>query len=180
MADVTLRDAGGILKYGGGIIKVSECDDAGGTPSADQTELGYIEVTEFINEVSEEIIKDETGSQVKKVYGDRTVQLNATLMQTNVEVIDFLLGAENKFYQLYYKMSKTGDVNAKTQELFGGICQITPAVRIKSNEKRIPISITFLKNESAITITSPKTTYDAVEADDIVIPAGAYMKIVES
>lgn len=180
MADVNLKDSGGIVKYGGGILKVSACDDAGGTVSADQTDLGYIEVTEFIDEVTEEIIKDETGSQVKKVYGDRSVQLNCTLMQTNVEVLDFIKAAEGKFYQLYYKMTKTADINGKTAELFGGICQITPSIRVRSGEKKIPISITFLNNESAITVATPNTTYGAVETDNVVIAANGFYKIVEN
>lgn len=180
MADVNLKDSGGIVKYGGGILKVSECDDAGGTVSSDYTDLGYIEVTEFIDEVTEEVIKDETGSQVKKVYGDRMVQLNATLMQTNVEVLDFIIGAKSKYYQLYYKMTKTADVNGKTQELFGAICQITPSIRVRSGDKKIPVSITFLNNESAITVTAPNTAYGAVETDNVVIAANGFYKIVEN
>ena len=180
MADATFKDAGGIIKYGGGILKVSACDDAGGTVSADYTDLGYIEVTEFIDEVTEEIIKDETGSQVKKVYGDRTVQMNATLMQSNVEVLDFIKAAQNLYYQLYYKMSKTNDMNGKTQELFGGICQITPSFRVRSGEKRIPISITFLNNEAAIAIATPNTVYGSVHASTVNIAANGFYDIVET
>lgn len=180
MSDTTLKDAGGIFKYGGGVLKVSECDDAGGTVSADYTDLGYIEVTEFIDEVSEEVIKDETGSQVKKVYGDRTVQLNATLMQTNVEVLDFIIGSKAKYFQLYYKSSKTGDSNGKTQELFGGIVQITPAIRVRSGERKLPISITFLNNEAAITIATPNTTYGSIRSTTVTIPANEFYDIVET
>lgn len=180
MADANLKDAGGVIKHGGGILQVSECDDAGGSVSVDQTNLGFIEVTEFIDEVSETIYRDETGNQIKKVYEDRVVQLNATLMQTNVEILDFLKAASTKYYQLYYKSSKTGDMNGKTQELFGGICQITPSFRVRSGEKRIPISILFLENQTAITITGANTTYGAIETDNVVIAANGYYKIVEN
>lgn len=180
MADVNLKDAGMVIKHGGGIILLSECDDAGGTVSADQTTLPFIEVTEFIDEVSETIYRDETGNQIKKVYEDRVVQMNATLMQTDQATIDFIKAASTKYYQLYYKMSKTGEMNAKTQELFGAICQITPSIRVRSGEKRIPISILFLENQKAITITAPNTTYGAIETDNVVIAANGYYKIVEN
>lgn len=180
MADANYKDAGAVIKYGGGILKVSACDDQGGTVSTDQTELGYLEVTEFIDEVPEEIIKDETGGQVKKVYGDRVVQLNATLMNSQTDLLTFLKAAEGLYYQLYYKMSKTNDMNGKTQELFGGICQITPSFRVRSGEKKIPISITFLNNETAISIATPQTTYGSVHSSTVSIAANGYYKILET
>jgi hypothetical protein len=81
---------------------------------------------------------------------------------------------------LYYKTTKTGDVNAKTQELFVGICQIKPSFRIQSGQKRIPITIQFLPNETAITISTPATLFESVETDNVIIAANAYYKIVEN
>lgn len=180
MADVNLKDSGKVIKHGGGILILSECDDAGGSVSPDQTTMPFIEVTEFTDELTSEIYRDETGNQVRKVYQDRTVQLNVTLMQTDADTIAFIRSAETKYYQLYYKMSKTGDMNAKTQELFGAICQITPAVKITSGTKRLPIEILFLENQASITISLPNTTYSSIVTTDVVIPAKAYYKIVEN
>ncbi|MGV8131185.1 MAG: hypothetical protein ACP5N7_03760, partial [Candidatus Pacearchaeota archaeon] len=109
MADVNLKDAGKVIKHGGGILIVSECDDAGGTVSSDQTTLPFIQETGFVDKVSETIYRDETGNQIKKVYEDRLVQLDVTLMQTDAATIDFIKTASTKYYQLYYKMSKTND-----------------------------------------------------------------------
>lgn len=180
MADVNLKDKGGIVKYGGGVLRVSECSDAGVLVGSDFTDLGYIEVTDFKDDRAEEKTFDETGAIVKRNYGDRDILFEATLMQTNVEVLDFIMAAENKYYTLYYKATKTGDINAKTQELFAGICQIKPSIRIQSGQKRLPISIQMLPNESAISITTPATLFESVETDTVVIAANAYYKIVEN
>jgi len=180
MADVNLKDAGMVIKHGGGILLLSECDDAGGTVSADQTTMPFIEVTEFIDEVASEIYRDETGNQIKKVYQDRVVQLNVTLMQTDATTIAFLKAAETKYYQLYYKMSKTSDMNAKTQELFGAICQITPSIRVASGTKRIPIEILLIENQAEISIATPQTTYGSVHSSTVVIPIRGYYKILET
>lgn len=180
MADVNYKDAGGVIKHGGGRLRLAACDDQGVVSVVDFIDLGYIEVTEWIDEVGSTIYRDETGNQIKKVYEDRVVQLNATLMQTNVEILDFIKAAGTLYYQLYYKASKTGDMNSKTQELFGAICQITPSVRIRSGEKRLPIEILFLENQNAINIATPNTNYESVETDTVVIAANAYYKIVEN
>ena len=180
MADNNMKDAGGVIKHGGGVLRLQACSDAGVVSSVDFIDLGFIEVTEFIDEVGETIYRDETGNQIKKVYEDRVVQLNATLMQTNVEILDFLKAASTLYYQLYYKASKTGDMNSKTQELFGGICQITPSFRVRSGEKRIPISILFLENQAEISIATPQTNYESVHASTVVIAARGYYKIVET
>ena len=180
MADNNMKDAGGVIKHGGGVLRLQACSDQGVVSVVDFIDLGYIEVTEFIDDVGSEIYRDETGNQIKKVYQDRLVQLNATLMQTNVEIIDFIKAAGTLYYQLYYKASKTNDMNGKTQELFGAICQITPSVKIASGTKRLPIEILFLENQNQITISTPATNYESVRTADAVILANGYYKIYES
>lgn len=182
MADTNLKDKGGIFKHGGGVLRVVSCDDAGTTPGTDFTDLGYIEVTEFYDERGDEDIFDETGKVVKRRTTNRSVGMDVTLMQSNVELIDWLIGTntESSYWHLYYKRSKTGDVNAKTQELFAAIVQIKPSVRIRSGDQKIPIRIVFLPNEAAVTITAPNTLFESVETDNVVIAAGGYYKIVEN
>jgi hypothetical protein len=182
MADTNLKDKGGIFKHGGGVLRVVSCDDAGGTPGTDFVDLGYIEITEFYDERGDEDIFDETGKVIKRRTTERTVGLDATLMQANVEVVDWLMttNTESSYWHLYYKRSKTGDVNGKTQELFAAIAQIKPSIRIKSGEQKIPIRIVFLPNESAVTISSPNTLFESVYASSVVIAANTYWKIVET
>jgi hypothetical protein len=180
MSDNNMKDAGAVIKHGGGVLRLQACSDVGVVSNVDFTDLGHIEVTEFVDDVSPEIYRDETGNQIKKVYQDRVVQLTATLMQTNVEILDFIKAAETLYYQLYYKASKTNDMNGKTQELFGAICQITPSIKITSGAKRIPIEILFLQNENAITISTPATNYGSVRTTDAVIAANGYYKIYET
>jgi hypothetical protein len=182
MADTNLKDKGGIFKHGGGVLRVVSCTDAGGTPGTDFTDLGYIEVTEFYDERGDEDIFDETGKQVKRRSTDRTVGMDVTLMQADAGVIDWLMttNTESSYWHLYYKRSKTGDVNGLTQELFAAIAQIKPSIRIRSGDQKIPIRIVFLPNETAITITAPATLFESVETDNVVIAANAYWKIVEN
>jgi hypothetical protein len=180
MASVNLKDVGGVVKHGGGVLRVIECNDSGTLTGSDYTDLGYIEVTEVYDTTDEEKVFDETGKIIRRNEGNRDVGINVTLMQTNKEVIDFIKGARNKFYTLYYKMSKTGDVNTKTQELFAGICTINPSFKISSGQKKIPVTIQFLPNETAITITAPNTLFGAVATANVSIPANAYYSIVET
>lgn len=182
MADTNLKDKGGIFKHGGGVLRLVSCTDEGGTPGTDFVDLGYIEVTEFYDERGDEDIFDETGKVVKRRTTNRTVGMDVTLMQANAEVIDWLMttNTESSYWHLYYKRSKTGDVNAKTQELFAAIVQVKPSIRIRSGEQKIPIRIVFLPNESAVTITAPNTLFESVYASNVVIAANSYYKIVES
>ena len=182
MADLNLKDKGGIFKHGGGVLRLVTCTDAGGTPGTDFNDLGYVEVTEFYDERGDEDIFDETGKIVKRRTTDRSVGLDVTLMQANLEIFTFLMttNTESSYYHLYYKRSKTGDVNSLTQELFAAIVQVKPSFRIRSGEQKIPIRIVFLPNEAEITITAPNTLFESVETDNVVIPINAYYKIVEN
>lgn len=180
MADVNMKDIGGITKYGGGVLRLSDCSDAGVLTGADFIDLGYIEVTEFFDDRDEEKVYDETGNIVQRKYGNRDVGMTATLMQSNAAILDFLIAAEDKYYTLYYKASKTGDMNGKTQELFVAIAKIKPAFRVQSGQKKVPISITFLPNETQVTISTPQTLFESIAATTITIAAGAYYDIVEN
>jgi hypothetical protein len=103
-------------------------------------------------------------------------------MQANAEVFTWLMttNTESSYWHLYYKRSKTSDVNGLTQELFAAIAQVKPSFRIRSGEQKIPIRIVFLPNEAEITITAPNTLFESVETDNVVIPINAYYKIVEN
>jgi hypothetical protein len=182
MADLNLKDKGGIFKHGGGTLRLVSCTDAGGSPGTDFVDLGYIEVTEFYDERGDEDIFDETGKVIKRRTTNRSVGLDATLMQANVEVTDWLVGTntESSYWHLYYKRSKTGDVNAKTQELFAAIVQVKPSYRIRSGDQKIPIRIVFLPNETAVTISAPATLFESVRTSDVVIAADTYYEITET
>ncbi len=180
MAIINLKDKGGVIKHSGGVLRVSECDDTGVLSGSDSTDLGYIEVSEFFDEYTEEKVYDETGDVIAKKLGDRDVGMTATLMQSNKEIIDFIRGAKDKFYTLYYKLTKTKGINAKTQELFVGIVTIKPSFRIQSGQKKIPISIQFLPNESQIIISSPNTLFGSVATSNVTIPVRDYYTIVET
>lgn len=182
MADTILKDLGSVVKYGGGIIRLSECSDAGVLIGSDYTELPYLEVTERFDERDEEKVYDETGNIIKRRYGNRDVGLTATLMQVDAATLDFIMAAEFKYYTLYYKVTKTTAINGKTQELFAGIVQLKPSFRIQSGQQKIPISFTFLPNPNttSITIATPNTLFDAVETDSVTIEAGQYYDVVEN
>lgn len=183
MADLNLKDKGGIFKHGGGALRVVTCSDAGVVIGTDFTDLGYIEVTEFYDERGDEDIFDETGKVVKRRTTDRTVGMDVTLMQANVEIITWLMetNTEQTYYHLYYKRSKSGDVNGKTQELFAAIAQIKPSIRIRSGDQKIPIRIVFLPNESAVVIdNTPTNLFDSLALGDVTIAADTYWEIVET
>jgi hypothetical protein len=181
MAVNDYTDKGFVTKYGGGILKVREVSDAGVYTSGDTYVLGYLETTTIKYEKPKEDINDETGNTVKTLFGNAMVGLTGVLMQSGANLLDFLRDlTEAKFYQLYYKMTPTGDLNGITQELFAGIAVITPKFELVSGTRRPPFEITFLKNDSAITITTPDSVYGCVETDTVTIAAGKYYEIVEN
>ncbi len=180
MAAINLKDLGGVVKYGGGVLRVVECDDAGTLVSSDYTDLGYIEVTDVFDELEEELVYDETGNLIKRRDGNRSVGMAVTLMQTNKEIIDFIKNSKNKYYTLYYKMSKTNDINSKTQELFAGIASIKPSFRITSGQKKVPITISFMPNESQISISTPNTLFGSVRSTAVTIDVREYYTITET
>lgn len=181
MATVDYTDKGAIRKYGGGILKIRPVSDVGVYSSGDTYVLGYLQDTTLRYEKPVEDIVDETGNTVASLPGSATVKLTGMLMQSNMTLLDFLRDStESLYYQLYYKMSPTGDFNSLTQELFGGICVIKPMLEVKAGAKRIPFEITFLKNDSAITISTPDSVFGSVETDTVTIAAGKYYEITEN
>ena len=181
MAVNNYTDKGFVSKYGGGILKVREVDDAGAYTSGDTYVLGYLETTSIKYEKPKEDINDETGNTIKTLFGNAAVGMTGVLMQSGANILDFLRDStEAKYYQLYYKMTPTGDLNGVTQELFAGIAVITPKFELVSGTRRPPFEITFLKNDAAITIETPDTPYGCVETDTVTIAAGKYYEIVEN
>lgn len=181
MATTDFTDKGFISKYGGGVLEVREVDDAGAYSSGNTTIFGYIQETSFKYEKTKEDIKDETGATIKSLAGDAEVVLTGILMQSNTTLLDFLRDStENKYYQLFYKMTPTGDLNGVTQELFGAICVFTPKFELVSGTRRPAFEITFLKNDSEITIASPDGVFNCVETDTVTIAATKYYELVEN
>jgi len=181
MATNDYTDKGYISKYGGGILKVREVDNAGAYTSGDTYVFGYIQETSFKYEKPKEDIPDETGAIIKTLAGNASVVLTGIFMQSNMTLLDFLRdNTENTYWQLYYKMVPTGNLNGLTQELFGGICVITPKFELVSGTRRPPFEITFLKNDSAISIPNPDSVFGSVETGTVTIDAGKYYEIVEN
>ena len=181
MATNDYTDKGYISKYGGGVLEVREVDDAGTWTSGNTFIFGYIQETSFKYEKPTEDIKDETGATIKSLAGDAEVVMTGVFMQSNTTLLDFLRDTtENKYYQLFYKMSPTGDLNGVTQELFGGICVFTPKFELVSGTRRPAFEIKFLKNDAAITIETPDNVFNCVETDTVTIALGKYYEIVEN
>jgi len=178
------KDKGAITKYGGGVLKVKEVNDDGSdiTPAGTVQDLGYVdEISVKRNESSREKIYDETGKLVKVNRGTIDEGLTGFYLQSNKDLTDFLDAAVSGYYQLYYKMSPTGDVNGKTQELFVGIAQISSAYEIKAKSRKPALEIDFLPCESAVTIdTTALTAYGAEASTEVTIAAGTNKTIVEN
>lgn len=145
------------------------------------TTFGYIqEITVKYTKPKEELA-DETGAIVSSKPGVAEAGILGILMQSNMTLLDFLRdNTENKYYLVYYKMCPTGDLNGVTQELFAGIAVITPGFELVSGTRRPPFEITFLKNNSAITIPEPDVIFGAIATSDITIVAAKYYDIVEN
>ncbi|MCP4394544.1 MAG: hypothetical protein GY804_09805 [Alphaproteobacteria bacterium] len=145
------------------------------------TTFGYIQETNLGYKKPKEELKDETGATVTTEAGDVETGISGVLMQSNLTLLDFLRDeTENKYYLVYYKMSPTGDLNGLTQEIFVGIGVFTPGFELVSGTRRPPFEITFLKNDSAITIGEPDVIFGSIATSDIVIAAEKYYEIVEN
>jgi len=188
------KDKGSIVKYGGGILKAVEVNDLGERtvdPAPDVHDLGYILDTELSYDTEIEDIPDESGSVVASLPGAETVKLTGLFLQTDSVLLDFLRDSTgDKFYRIYYKMTRTNELNTKTQELFGGICKIKPMFRVKAGDKKVPFEITMLNNDSAIALIiadpegaaiddTPSTIFGAV-ATTATIAANSYYEITEN
>lgn len=181
MAVNDYTDKGYISKYGGGVLEVREVDDAGAWTSGNTWIFGYIQETNFKYKKPKEDVPDETGAIIKALSGNAEVGLSGIFMQSNTTLLDFLRDStENKHYQLFYKMCPTGDLNGLTQELFAGIAVFTPGFELVSGTRRPTFEITFLKNATEITISSPEGIFNCVVSSTVTIAAGKYYEIVEN
>ena len=155
---------------------------SGGTAKLANTyKFGYLEITTPKYEKPKEDINDETGNTVKSLMGNATAQITGTFMQSGANILDFLRdNTEAKYYNIYYKMTPTGDLNGITQEFFGAIGMFTPKFELASGTRRPPFEITFLKNDAAITIGEPDVIFGSVATADVVIVLGKYYEITEN
>ena len=181
MPSYNYTDKGMISKYGGGYLRVREVSDAGVYTSGDDYNFGYIQETNFKFEKPLEDIPDETGEVVKTLVGNASFVLSGVFMQSNTTLLDFLRDlTEGKYYQLYYRMSKQGDLNGVTQELFAAICMFQPKFELASGTRRPPFEIRFLKNDAEVTIATPNTVIGCIETDTVTIAVGKYYDIVDN
>jgi hypothetical protein len=181
MASYNYKDKGKIIKFGGGNLAVREVSDAGVYSAGDDYNLGYINDVGIKFETAIEDIKDETGSVVASLESEDTVKLEGVFMQTGKDLIEFLRDKTvGKFYQLYYKMTPTNQMNGTTQEIFAGIVKIKRMIDVKANTKRIPFEMTILNNDAAISITTPNTVFGSVTTATVTIDANTYFEIVET
>lgn len=181
MATYNYKDKGAIVKFGGGVLKVREVDEDGAYTSGDLYDLGYIQDAGIRFVTEEEDVPDETGQVVTTIQQADVVKLEGIFMQTNKSMIDFLRDKTiGKFYQVYYKSTKTAGINALTQEIFCGIVKIKRMIENKANTKRMNFEMTLLSNPTAISITTPNSVYGAIETDTVSIGAGNYFEVVEN
>ena len=174
------KDKGSIVLKGGGVLKVIECDDAG-SPTGSAVDLGYIETTGLVMATTNDNdVMDETGSVVAHNDGDTSYKLTGTFLQTNKDLHDLIRDSVGKFYQVYYKCTPTGKMNTKTQELFGGIGRFKRQFEIKAGAKKAPFEITFLNNDTAISIATPNTTYGAIATATQTIAIGDCVELSEA
>ncbi len=142
--------------------------------------LGYIAETTFNYDKPMEDVVDETGNLVASLPGMANVKFSGLLLQSGVLLLDFLRdNSEDKFYQMYYKMTPTDGMDGKTQELFAGIVKVKPLIEVKSGTRRPPFEFTFLENDSAITVLNPDQVYGS-DATSAVIAASKFYKITET
>jgi hypothetical protein len=155
---------------------------SGGTAKLANTyKFGYLETTTPKYEKPKEDINDETGNTIKSLMGNASVQLTGVFMQSGANILDFLRDStEAKFYNVYYKMTPTGDLNGITQEFFGALGVFTPKFEIVSGTRRTPFEITFLKNDAAIVIGEPDVIFGSVITTDVTIALGKYYEITET
>jgi len=175
------RDKGGYSPKGGGVIKIVEVTDAGVlvTPTT-YYDIGYIQESEFKDLTPSDTVKDEAGDTVQTTDGDREVTVNATLMQSDGDVLALAKSVRNKYYALY---KYNGVVNGKYQEVFFACGKITPQLDLKKPGGTVPFEYKATSIASAITITAGEMTAGAWGAKTTVactISADDYYTIVET
>lgn len=187
MAALT-KNLGEILKWGGGILKVHEVKSDGNelaVPSTEFHNLGVID--DFGLDMTEKDatdIADETGDTVAHLDGLPVIKLTGMLLQTGKGVLDFMRDSvKGKYYQFYYKSTKTGEMNGKTQEIFGAIGRIVPQFSTKAKVKKTPFELTLLVNTTPVTIGAAvmsSTAYGSVNTLAATVDTGKYYTIIET
>lgn len=172
------RDA--IKKWSGGEIQVKEVNSDGTdleTAAAWQT-LGFIDQGKLTDTTEEEDIPDETGDTVITIENTRTVKIEALLMQSDKDTLDFISeGCRNKYFALY---RKEGTVDKKYQEFFFPIVKIKPSVELAAGTKRPPFTATAYKSTADVTIAIEKLPVGAHTASAVTIAKGKYYSIIET
>lgn len=181
MASYDFKDKGKVIKFGGGVLIVREVSDAGVYTSGDLYNLGYINDVGLKFETTIEDIKDETGATIASLETDDSVKLEGLFMQSGKDLIEFLRDKTvGKYYQLYYKMTPTNQMNGTTQELFCGIVKIKRMIDVKANVKRVPFEMTVLNNDTAIAIATPNSVYGSTVTATVNIDTNTYFEVVET
>ncbi len=177
------KKAGAIVKHAGGVIMIKEVNADGTDLSTPDTFklLSFIDDGAGLSDKSPiEKQTDETGGVIKTTYGDREVIVDGMFMQSDKDLLDFLVdGCRNKYFAVY---RYEGIVNKNHQEFFYAIGMFTPQVELKSGAKLLPFEITMLKNESDITILNAALPagHHLGGSTDVVIPANKYYVSVET
>lgn len=169
-----------IVKLSGGEIWLKEV-------KSDGTDLqvpgawfspGYIQESELKDEFKESKVPDETGSIVRILHDSREVSIVGIFEQSDKDLLDFLRkGCVDKYYRVYHYQ---GIVDDKHQELFFGICQLTPGVSLKSGTKRPPFTINVLKNDTAITVATADMPAIKKATAEVAIDANEFYDIAET
>jgi hypothetical protein len=177
------KDKGAIKKKSGGIWLIAASTDSGPSSSlaaGDWGDLGYVKVNKISDKTEQLKDFDESGSQVVDELGNRTVELDLTLMQTDKALLDFIKEtSRGNYYCLYHY---NGVVNGKYQEELYPICKITPDIDRSSDEEFLPIKVSILKNDAAITFgtTGNAALPTGKHATSAIISLGTYWGTTET
>lgn len=182
MAFTPAKDKGGFNPKGGGIIRIKEVNDDGSDLTTPGTiyDLGYLQETTFRDMTPTTEFKDEAGDTVQTIEGDRSVQVEGTLMQRDKLTLDIAKECRGKFYAL---LKDNGVVNGKYQEIFYAVGKIDPAFEVKLQGGTTPFKFTATKIASAVTIASASLAasfWNARTSATVTIPANDYYLIIET
>lgn len=172
----------GVVKLAAGTLMATEVQQDGTPLATPDTwhDLGYLEDVEFTDDAAQDEVYDGNGDLIATLDNERKVKLVGTLLQSDEGVLSIRDVAVGKFYRVYHFAKAAG---AKWRELFAAICQlkITSPEKYGKEVTKPQATLTFLKNEAAITIhltTPAELPPGAKTAADVVIAAGAYYKRV--
>ncbi len=177
------KDKGNIKKKSGGTWKIAAATDAG--PAAtlvagDWGDLGFVKVNTKRNKVDRVVDYDESGKKVVDEPGNVDRGLSLTLMQTDMALVEFIRNTvEGNYYCLYHD---NGVANGKYREEVYAICKISSDFEIGSEDQSIPITVSILDNESAVTFggTGNAALPTGAHATSIVVAANKGWKMAET